>query len=106
MNDEQNQASEFWRERAAQLQQALDTRVLIEQAKGILMERFGLDAEAAFAMLRGSARAERIRIHVLARAVVLDKETPQPIIRWLGANPDVVEQAAGAERVYRTTSSV
>jgi hypothetical protein len=101
MNGHQ-QDTEFWRERAAQLQQALDTRVVIEQAKGILAERFGLDMEAAFAMLRGSARAQRIKIHLLARAVVLDRETPEPIIRWLGEHPDVVEQPARAERVYRT----
>ena len=100
--DEYQQDGEFWRERAAQLQQALDSRVVVEQAKGILAERFGLDMEAAFAVVRGSARAQRIKLHLLARAVVLDRETPEPIIRWLGAHPEIVEQPARAERVYRT----
>jgi ANTAR domain len=92
----------FWRERAAELQQALDSRVVIEQAKGILAERFGLDMQTAFLMLRGSARSARVKIHLVARAVVLSQETPKPVIRWLGAHPDVVEQPPRAERVYRT----
>jgi ANTAR domain len=100
--DEHEQDPAFWRERATQLQQALDSRVAIEQAKGILAERFGLDMEAAFSMLRGSARSQRVKINLLARAVILTPETPEPIIRWLGAHPEVVEQPPRAERVYRT----
>ncbi len=100
--NERPQDSDFWRERAEQLQQALDSRVVIEQAKGVLAERFGLDMDAAFSMLRGSARTQRIKIHLLARAVVLDRETPEPIIRWLGGHSEVVEQPPRADRVYRT----
>ena len=39
-----------------QLQYALDSRVLIEQAKGVLMERHALTAQAAFDQLRRYAR--------------------------------------------------
>ncbi len=39
-----------------QLHQALATRDLIGQAKGILMERFNIDAAAAFAMLVQSSQ--------------------------------------------------
>jgi hypothetical protein len=42
---------------AEQLQWALQHRVLIEQAKGVLMEREGLSPAAAFARLRTTARA-------------------------------------------------
>jgi hypothetical protein len=98
----EQQESTFWQERAEQLQRALETRVAIEQAKGILAERYGLDMQAAFAVLRGSARSGQVKIHLLARAVVIDRDTPEPIIRWLGRHPEIVEQPARAERIYRT----
>jgi hypothetical protein len=49
-------------ELAAQLQAALDSRVLIEQAKGVLMERHGLDDDAAFTRLRRQARASSRKV--------------------------------------------
>jgi hypothetical protein len=68
-------------ERSAQLQQALDSRIVIEQAKGVLMERYGLDADAAFAILRRAARANRIRLRDLAQRVVSEPHTPAEIGR-------------------------
>jgi AmiR/NasT family two-component response regulator len=53
-----------------QLQTALDSRVVIEQAKGILAERYTLPMEAAFELLRGTARSTRTNIHELAAEVV------------------------------------
>ena len=41
---------------AAQLQGALDSRVLIEQAKGAVAARLGITPEEAFGLLRGFAR--------------------------------------------------
>jgi GAF domain-containing protein len=55
---------------ASQLQQALDHRSLIEQAKGILMERRGLDQRAAFELLRSRARSSRRRLDEVARETV------------------------------------
>jgi GAF domain-containing protein len=57
-------------EAASQLQQALDHRSLIEQAKGVIMERRGLDQQAAFEVLRSQARSTRRRLHDVAREVV------------------------------------
>jgi AmiR/NasT family two-component response regulator len=57
-------------ERQAQLQHALDSRVVIEQAKGMLAERLGIGVEDAFELLRQRARSSRVRVHELARAVV------------------------------------
>ena len=55
---------------ATQLQHALDSRSLIEQAKGVLMERRGLDQQAAFDLLRSRARSTRRRLDEVARQVV------------------------------------
>ena len=63
-------------ERAAQLQHALDSRVVIEQAKGVLVERHALDPDEAFQVLRRGARSNRMRIHDLAARVVSSREAP------------------------------
>lgn len=57
-------------ELARQLQHALDSRVIVEQAKGLLAERLGLDVGAAFAALRGYARSHNTRVSELASAIV------------------------------------
>ena len=63
-------------EQRSQLEQALQTRIVIEQAKGVLAERLRLTVDEAFDLLRGSARSGRRRIHDLAREVVEERETP------------------------------
>ena len=53
-----------------QLQQALDSRIVIEQAKGILAERHGTDVDAAFGVLRRRARDSGTKLHDVCRAVI------------------------------------
>src|SRR6266487_19927 len=53
-----------------QLQTALNSRVVIEQAKGKLAERLGVDMDQAFALLRDHARASNRRLSDLARAFI------------------------------------
>lgn len=67
------------RARNAQLEQALSSRIVIEQAKGVLAERYRLDMNRAFEVLRGAARSNRVRIHELAGAVVSSPRTPTAI---------------------------
>jgi hypothetical protein len=67
-------------ERSTQLQTALDSRVVIEQAKGILSERLGIGMDDAFRVLRRAARNSRARIHVLAAQVIAGSETPAVIL--------------------------
>ena len=55
---------------AAQLQHALDSRVVIEQAKGIVAGRHGMDPDAAFEVLRAYARSNRKKLHDVATNVV------------------------------------
>ncbi|CAA9280258.1 MAG: hypothetical protein AVDCRST_MAG54-3548 [uncultured Actinomycetospora sp.] len=52
---------------AHHLQKAVDSRDLIGQAKGILMERFSLDDEAAFRMLVKSSQDTDIELTDVAR---------------------------------------
>ena len=60
-----------------QLQRALDRRVVVEQAKGMLAERLGLAPEEAYERLRRHARDHNHRVIELARAV-LAGEAPDP----------------------------
>jgi AmiR/NasT family two-component response regulator len=55
---------------AEQLQGALNSRVIIEQAKGMLAERGRIDLAQAFALLREHARSRQQRLSDLARDVV------------------------------------
>ncbi len=45
--------------RVAQLQTALETRIVVEQSKGILAERFKLSVDDSFLLLRYAARSSR-----------------------------------------------
>ncbi|MFB7719746.1 ANTAR domain-containing protein [Nocardia sp. NPDC056100] len=55
---------------SAQLQAALNSRVVIEQAKGMLAEQGGFGMDGAFAALRAYSRASNTRMLDLARAVI------------------------------------
>ncbi|WP_374975428.1 ANTAR domain-containing protein [Microbacterium trichothecenolyticum] len=54
----------------AQLQRALDSRVVIEQAKGYLAQMRDIDMDEAFARIRSHARSTQTRIGVVARDVI------------------------------------
>jgi AmiR/NasT family two-component response regulator len=58
-----------------QLQTALNSRVIIEQAKGKLAERLGVDMDQAFSLLRDRARTSNRRLSDLARSFVDGTET-------------------------------
>jgi GAF domain-containing protein len=55
---------------AEQLQGALDSRVVIEQAKGVLATAYGISVEEAFERIRTHARSNRSTLHAVADAVV------------------------------------
>jgi GAF domain-containing protein len=61
---------------ATQLQHALDHRSLIEQAKGVIMQRRGIDQQAAFELLRTQARSTRRRLDEVARDTVRSVHRP------------------------------
>ena len=66
----QHRTTEEHRLLAEQLQFALDSRVAIEQAKGVLAEHAQLGMDEAFAALRGYARNNNLRLVEVAHAVV------------------------------------
>jgi GAF domain-containing protein len=57
-------------ELAAQLQSALNSRAIIEQAKGVLIGRQGINAHDAYTQLRAQARAERRKIAIVSAELV------------------------------------
>ena len=58
---------------ASQLQHALDARVIIEQAKGMLSERHGEALSASFERLRSHARSHNLTVREVARRTI-DRE--------------------------------
>jgi transcriptional regulator with GAF, ATPase, and Fis domain len=55
-----------------QLQGALNSRIVIEQAKGAIAQVHGVSVDEAFARMRSYARANRRRLSEVAHAVVTD----------------------------------
>jgi AmiR/NasT family two-component response regulator len=67
-------------ERRAQLEHALQSRVAIEQAKGIVAERFGIGLDEAFQLIRRAARTHRIKLHDLVHAIKPGEQTPPELV--------------------------
>ena len=72
-------------ERNAQLERALESRVVIEQAKGVLLERFDVSPDHAFEILRRASRTQRRSIHHIAAEVVDSRDTPAVILAAVAA---------------------
>jgi GAF domain-containing protein len=53
-----------------QLRHALDSRIVIEQAKGALAERAGVAIDAAFVRIRNYARNHNLKVIDVARAII------------------------------------
>jgi hypothetical protein len=65
---------------AAQLQQALNSRVTIEQAKGVLAERRRITVDEAFILLRSHARNHNLHLSDLARQVADGSSTAAELL--------------------------
>ena len=74
--------------KVSQLQAALDSRVIIEQAIGILAERFDLPFEDAFEVLRAAARNSRRELRAVAEELRDSRETPLAISDVLPSDPN------------------
>jgi GAF domain-containing protein len=81
----QTRAADEARRVTEQLSRALTSRILIEQAKGVIFERAGVDMDTAFSRLRSFARTNNRRLTEVAEAAIdgtLDpnvwRATPRP----------------------------
>jgi len=59
------------------LWRAIDARRLIGQAQGILMERFALDADRAFGVLRRYSQDRNLKLHVVAERLISTRRLPE-----------------------------
>jgi transcriptional regulator with GAF, ATPase, and Fis domain len=71
---------------AEQLQRALNSRVMIEQAKGALARMHGVDVDLAFELMRRYARTNHHRLVDVAQAVLTDP----------GGHPDLTQRPSGS----------
>jgi hypothetical protein len=65
-----------------QLQSALNSRVTIEQAKGVLAATGGTDMESAFQALRSYARDHNAKLSVLAGQIAAGRVSPTDVLSW------------------------
>lgn len=91
----QDQALRESEVRAGHLQYALDSRVIIEQAKGMLAERGGTEMDQAFRSLRSYARGVRRHLTTVA----------QELVGGTLALETVLDAKDGASRIHADPSS-
>jgi transcriptional regulator with GAF, ATPase, and Fis domain len=82
-------------ELAQHLQRALDSRVVIEQAKGKLAGQLGIGVEEAFALFRGHARNTGRNLRDVARDVLEDRYKPSLPVESPGHPVDIDAPGAG-----------
>jgi hypothetical protein len=68
--DKPSDPTTFLLARTIQLQTALDSRIVIEQAKGVLAERDSITPDEAFQSMRREARNRRMKLHEVAAGII------------------------------------
>ncbi|MDT0276214.1 ANTAR domain-containing protein [Blastococcus goldschmidtiae] len=84
------------RRRAAELEHALETSRRIGMAMGIVMERYGIEPDAAFAVLQRHSQAGNVKLRDIADQLVRTGELPSgEDAGRLGADDEVVPRPRG-----------
>ena len=60
-----------------QLNEAVTRRTMIGQAQGILMERFGIEADRAFQVMVRVSQQRNVKLHDIASELVTSRKTPE-----------------------------
>lgn len=60
------------------MREAIDARHRIGQAQGMLMERFDIDDDAAFGVLRRYSQSENVKLFIVADTLVRTRKLPDP----------------------------
>ena len=68
-----------------QLTHALNSRIILEQAKGMVAERLGFDMQGSFAALRNHARSRNLRLSDVAESVIDGSLAPAQLETMPGA---------------------
>jgi hypothetical protein len=90
-----------------QLRMALVTRIVIEQAKGMLAERLAVEVDEAFARLRREARNRRMKLHALAVAVIAREAWAESAFQaGEPRNPTERTSRAGTRRLSSPTTTL
>jgi hypothetical protein len=66
--------------RVAQLQHALNSRIAVEQAKGMLAERYSLTPAEAYELIRLAARSNGLKVHAVSNSVLDSPHQTPPVI--------------------------
>jgi ANTAR domain len=90
----------FWKAQAEQLQRRLNDRIIIERAKGILVQRLGISEEEAYQRLRVLSRRQRRQIRDIAQSLLDTQSLLMPGVNGL---PDLPPHAPEKEE-QRTKS--
>lgn len=77
------ESTDALKERISELEAALESRVVIEQAKGMLAARHMLDVHGAFDALRRAARSNHLGLRELAVRVIAEPATPDEVLAEL-----------------------
>jgi hypothetical protein len=93
-------------QRVAQLQYALDSRIVVEQAKGILAERYAITPSDAFELIRLAARSNHLKVNAVAKDVLSSRQTPAEIRELLshlqsGNGLNASARARAVENIFR-----